>query len=149
MLTEATDEVASAIKARGTPAAMRVIDIMGMNAARTQWQTASLNEFRAFLGLEQFSTFEEWNSDPEIARVAKQIFVHPDNIELFSGLHAEESKPSIPGSGLAPGYTISRKSSAGNVQCRVQLYRRMQRSPGAILSDAAALVRGDRYFCQE
>jgi hypothetical protein len=39
------------------------------------------------------------------------------------GLSAEEPKPSQAASGLAPGYTISR----------------------AILSDAAALVRGDRY----
>ncbi|GAA5906290.1 hypothetical protein JCM8208_003505 [Rhodotorula glutinis] len=37
---------------------------------------------------------------------------------------AEEPKPSMGGSGLAPGYSISR----------------------AILSDAAALVRGDRFF---
>lgn len=106
-LTEATDEVASAIKARGTPPAMRIIDILGMTSARTQWQTASLNEFRAFLGLEQYTTFEQWNPDPEIANVARRIFVHPNNIELYTGLHAEESKPSIPGSGLAPGYTIS------------------------------------------
>ena len=39
------------------------------------------------------------------------------------GLSAEEPKPSQAGSGLAPGYTVSR----------------------AILSDAASLVRGDRY----
>jgi len=39
------------------------------------------------------------------------------------GLSAEEPKPSQAGSGLACGYTISR----------------------AILSDAVALVRGDRY----
>lgn len=40
------------------------------------------------------------------------------------GLQAEEAKPSVEGSGLCPGYTISR----------------------AILSDAIALVRGDRFF---
>ena len=50
----------------------------------------------------------EWNPDPEIARVAEQLYNHPDNLELFVGLMAEEAKPSMPGSGLAPGYTISR-----------------------------------------
>lgn len=69
-------------------------------------------------------THTEWNSDPEIARVAEKLYVHPDNLELFVGLHAEQSKPSQQGSGLAPGYSISR----------------------AILSDAVALTRGDRFF---
>ena len=40
---------------------------------------------------------------------------------------AEEAKPLIPGAGLCPGYTISR----------------------AILSDAIALVRGDRLLSVE
>lgn len=35
-------------------------------------------------------------------------YVHPDNIELYVGLLAEERKPTMIGSGLAPGYTISR-----------------------------------------
>lgn len=56
--------------------------------------------------------------------MAEQLYVHPDNLELFVGLQAEEAKPSRDGSGLAPGYTVSR----------------------AILSDAVALVRGDRFF---
>lgn len=47
---------------------------------------------------------------------------HPQ--ELHPGLIAEQPKPSIAGSGLAPGYTISR----------------------AILSDAVALTRGDYFF---
>lgn len=42
----------------------------------------------------------------------------------FPGLLAEQPKPVQAGSGLCPGFTISR----------------------AILSDAAALVRGDRFF---
>lgn len=37
---------------------MRIIDILGMNAARTQWGAASLNEFRKFLNLQEFTTFE-------------------------------------------------------------------------------------------
>lgn len=45
-------------------------------------------------------------------------------LTFFLGLQAEETKPVIRGAGLCPGYTISR----------------------AILSDAIALVRGDRLF---
>ncbi|KAL4739296.1 heme peroxidase [Aspergillus similis] len=53
------------------------------------------------------------------------LYGHPDNIELYVGVQAEEAKkPFLPGSGLCPGFTIS----------------------FAILSDAVALVRGDRFY---
>ncbi|GAA5917305.1 uncharacterized protein JCM6883_002387, partial [Sporobolomyces salmoneus] len=124
VLTEATEEVASAFKARGVPEAMRIIDIMGMDTARNQWACATLNEFRSFLKLTRYKSFEEWNPNPVIANAARELYKDIENLELMPGLSAEEPKPSQAGSGLAPGYTISR----------------------AILSDAAALVRGDRYF---
>lgn len=37
---------------------MRIIDMMGITAARSTWGTCSLNEFRKFLGLEQFTEFK-------------------------------------------------------------------------------------------
>ena len=67
--------------------------------------------------------YAEWNPDPVIANAARELYKDIENLELMPGLSAEEPKPSQAASGLAPGYTISR----------------------AILSDAAALVRGDRY----
>ncbi|GAA6058664.1 hypothetical protein JCM10212_004075 [Sporobolomyces blumeae] len=124
VLTEATEEVAGAFKARGVPDAMRIIDVMGMDQARRQWMCATLNEFRTFLNLTRYKSFEEWNPDPIIANAARELYKDIENLELMPGLSAEEPKPSQEGSGLAPGYTISR----------------------AILSDAASLVRGDRYF---
>ncbi|OBZ79068.1 Psi-producing oxygenase A [Grifola frondosa] len=84
----------------------------------------TMNEFRAFLGLKQFETFEEWSSDPEIADTARKLYGHIDNLELYPGLQAEDCMPLGPGSGICCGYTMTR----------------------AILSDAIALVRGDRYY---
>lgn len=56
------------------------------------------------------------------------LYGHPDNVELYPGLMAEEAKvPDAPGSGLCPGFTISE----------------------TILSDAVALVRGDRFYSVE
>ncbi len=53
------------------------------------------------------------------------LYGHPDNVELYPGILAEEAKQAFePGSGLCPGFTIS----------------------SAILSDAVALVRGDRFY---
>ncbi|KAG0665214.1 hypothetical protein C6P46_000313 [Rhodotorula mucilaginosa] len=126
-LTNATEWVAGAFKARGIPEVMRIIDCVGMDAARTKWRCASLNEFREMLGLQKYNNFEEWNPSPEIANTAKHLYKDIENLELYPGLMCEEPKPSAPASGLAPGYTISR----------------------AILSDAAALVRGDRFFTYE
>ncbi|GAA5868188.1 hypothetical protein JCM5353_001474, partial [Sporobolomyces roseus] len=59
-----------------------------------------------------------------IANAARELYKDIENLELMPGLSAEEPKPSQAASGLAAGYTVTR----------------------AILSDAAALVRGDRYF---
>ncbi|BGP00071.1 hypothetical protein NBRC10513v2_004294 [Rhodotorula toruloides] len=100
---------------------------MGMVAARNTWQVASLNEFRRMLGLKEYTDFTEWDPDKDIAETARRLYKHVDNLELYPGLMAEQPKPSREGSGLAPGYIISR----------------------AILSDAAALVRGDRFLTHD
>jgi linoleate 8R-lipoxygenase/9,12-octadecadienoate 8-hydroperoxide 8R-isomerase len=55
----------------------------------------------------------------------REFYDHPDNIELYPGLIVENTKiPMSPGAGLCPNQTIGK----------------------AILSDAVALVRGDRFF---
>ena len=86
-----------------------------------------MNEFRAFLGLKQFDTFEEWCSDKSVAQQAARLYGHIDNLELYVGLQAEDCMPLGPGSGICCGYTMTR----------------------AILGDAIALVRGDRYYTQD
>jgi hypothetical protein len=45
---------------------LRVVEILGIMQAR-QWGVCTMNEFRHFLGLKRFESFEEWNPDPEIA----------------------------------------------------------------------------------
>ncbi|KAH9932667.1 linoleate diol synthase [Amylocystis lapponica] len=122
ILHAATENPASAFKARGTPHVMRLHEIMGIESNR-QW---------GFLGLKTYSSFLEWNPDPEIAAAAEKLYGHIDRLELYVGLQAEDAKPVIPGAGLCPadvatGYTISR----------------------AILSDAIALTRGDRFYTSD
>ncbi|KAF8307548.1 heme peroxidase [Clavulina sp. PMI_390] len=122
-LIKAISVPAASFKARGVPGVMRVIEILGIQQARN-WGCCTLNEFRRFLGLKPYHTFEEWNPDPVIADAAKKLYRTPENIELYVGLVAEESKPVGDGAGLCPSYTMSR----------------------AILADAVALVRGDRHL---
>lgn len=67
----------------------------------------------------------EINSDPAVAEALETLYGHPDLVELYPGVSVEEAKiPMEPGSGLCPGFTIAT----------------------AILSDAVALVRGDRFY---
>lgn len=109
---------------RNVPKALRAVEILGMQQARA-WGCGSLNEFRRFFGLKEYETFEEINSDPEIAAQLRHLYEHPDHVELYPGIMSEEAKtPRIPGAGICPTYTISR----------------------AVLSDAVALVRGDRFY---
>jgi linoleate 10R-lipoxygenase len=126
ILQNATEHSAGAFRARGTPPVMRLNEIMGIEQSR-KWGVCSLNDFRKFLGLKTYDSFIEWNSDPEIADAAERLYGHIDSLELYVGLQAEEAKPLVDGAGLCPGYTISR----------------------AILSDAIALTRGDRFFTHD
>ncbi|KDN34438.1 hypothetical protein RSAG8_12470, partial [Rhizoctonia solani AG-8 WAC10335] len=141
LLFDATDNVAHRYGARGTPEVLRVIEIMGILQAR-QWGVCTMNEFRLGMGLKPFGSFEAWAgvADPpkestdaekartaaarEVAAAARELYEHIDNLELYPGLHAEETMLLGAGSGLCAGYTMTR----------------------AILSDAIALVRGDRFF---
>ncbi|KAH7335744.1 heme peroxidase [Rhizoctonia solani] len=137
LLQDATEDPACRYGARGTPEALKVIEIVGMEQAR-RWGVCTMNEFRVRMGLKPFDSFEEWagatNPDApdftrkkEVADAAKKLYSDINNLELYPGLHAEETMAAGPGSGLCAGYTQTR----------------------GILSDAIALVRGDRYFTHD
>ncbi|GIK07532.1 hypothetical protein Aspvir_003198 [Aspergillus viridinutans] len=117
LLSEGCENIAGAFGARNIPKVMKAIEMLGIEQGR-QWDLATLNEFRVFFKLKPYSTFLEVNSNPAIAEGLEALYGHPDNIELYVGIQAEEAKkPFYPGSGLCPGFTIS----------------------AAILSDAVAL----------
>lgn len=95
-----------------------------MNQARS-WHVGTLNELRKFMDLTPHKSFQDINPDPEIQAAMKALYKEPDFVELYPGVIFEEAKkPVYPGSGLCGGYTITR----------------------AILSDAVALTRGDRFY---
>ncbi|OMP88074.1 Linoleate 10R-lipoxygenase [Diplodia seriata] len=127
LLTDATNTCAGDFGARNTPVALRVIEMLGIKQGR-DWGLASLNEFRKFFGLKEFKSFEEINPDPGVSEALRALYSHPDNVELYPGLMSESTKEvQSPGAGLCPGFTISE----------------------AILADAVALVRGDRFYTIE
>lgn len=120
----AKSRILGSFGARNVPKALRAVEILGIQQAR-KWNCGSLNEFRKFFGLKPYETFEEINSDPYVADQLRHLYEHPEYVELYPGIVAEEAKePMAPGVGIAPTYTVSR----------------------AVLSDAVALVRGDRFY---
>ncbi|KAK2035237.1 linoleate diol synthase [Colletotrichum zoysiae] len=123
-ISSAIEDCAGAFGARNVPQVMRPVEIMGILHGR-KWNVAGLNEFRKHFGLKPYDRFEDINSDPAVSEQLKNLYQHPDYVELYPGLVAEEAKtPMTPGVGIAPTYTISR----------------------VVLSDAVCLVRGDRYY---
>ncbi|KAI8966389.1 linoleate diol synthase precursor [Daldinia sp. FL1419] len=123
ILTTSIEDVAGAFGANQVPSALRAIEILGINQAR-DWHIATLNEFRQHFGLKKHDTFEDINPDPVVAGRLMSLYDSPDAVELYPGLVAEKPKPPMSGSGLCVNVTTSR----------------------AILSDAVALVRGDRFY---
>lgn len=124
ILTTAIEDVAGSFGAGNVPKVLKAVEVLGIEQGR-QWRVGSLNEFRKFFGLKNYETFEEINSNPKVAESLRSLYGHPDYVELYPGIVSEEAKePMIPGVGIAPTYTISR----------------------AVLSDAVALVRGDRHY---
>ncbi|KAL8894300.1 MAG: hypothetical protein Q9192_004441 [Flavoplaca navasiana] len=124
ILTESIEDVAGAFGANNIPKCLRAISMLGLQQGR-KWNLGSFNEFRKFFGLKAHETFEDINSDPEVADSLRHLYEHPDHVEIYTGLVSEEAKvPMVPGVGIAPTFTISR----------------------AVLSDAVALVRGDRFY---
>ncbi|KAI9147556.1 Linoleate 10R-lipoxygenase [Paramyrothecium foliicola] len=123
-LATAIEQPGGAFGARNVPRIMKPIEMLGIIRGR-KWNLAGLNEFRKHFGLKAYDTFEDINSDPQVADALRNLYQHPDFVELYPGLVAEEAKtPMDPGVGIAPTYTISR----------------------VVLSDAVSLVRGDRYY---
>ncbi|KYK60784.1 heme peroxidase [Drechmeria coniospora] len=123
-LATAIEQPGGAFGAQNVPRIMKPIEILGIIRGR-KWNVAGLNEFRKHFGLKAYETFEDINSDPDVADSLRNLYQHPDHVELYPGLVAEEGKtPMVPGVGIAPTYTISR----------------------VVLSDAVALVRGDRHY---
>ena len=124
IIADSTEDVACAFGPRQVPAIMKLVEVLGMEQARA-WNCATLNEFRKFFQLEPHKEFTDITKDPEVAKSLEVLYTHPDYVEMYPGIVAEDAKiPLEPGSGLCPGYTISR----------------------AILADAVALTRGDRFY---
>ena len=95
ILESSIEDVAGSFGANRVPKILKSVEILGIIQARS-WNIASLNEFREFAGLKKHATFEDINPDPEVAEKLKNLYDHPDYVELYPGLVAEKAKPPMP-----------------------------------------------------
>ena len=51
--------------------------MLGLQQGR-KWNLGSFNEFRKFFGLKAHETFEDINSDLEVADSLRHLYEHPD-----------------------------------------------------------------------
>ncbi|KAF2263245.1 heme peroxidase [Lojkania enalia] len=124
ILVASIEDCANSFGPNRVPAVMRAIEVLGIEQARS-WNLATLNEFRKYFDLEPHRTFDDITSDKYVQEQLKHLYDTPDKVEIYPGIVVEDAKkPLAPGSGLTPPYTVSR----------------------AVLSDAVALVRGDRFY---
>lgn len=124
LLTASVEDAAGSFGANRVPEILRSMEICGIIFARS-WNLAGLNDFREHYGLERYGSFDAINKDPAVAAALKDLYKHPNNVELYPGLVIEDTKMSKhPGSGLCLPFTASR----------------------ALLSDLVNLVGSDRFY---
>lgn len=92
LMKDSMEDPAGCFGARMVPKALRVIEILGIIQAR-KWQLASLNETRDFFKLKRHETFEDVNSNHEIADLLRKLYDDPDMVEMYPGLFLEDIKP--------------------------------------------------------
>lgn len=123
-LTSAMDDPISNFGPRNIPRCLRAVEIMGITQAR-RWEVGTLNDFREFFGMFRHQTFESISKNVEIQNALRDLYEHPDKVELYPGIFCESDEYM----GLDPGPSEASSS----------LWT-------AIFSDAITLVRSDRFY---
>ncbi|KAL8910116.1 MAG: hypothetical protein Q9171_004577 [Xanthocarpia ochracea] len=102
---------------------------MGMTQAR-KWEIGTLNDFRDFFGLKRHKTFEEISKNTEVQNALRDLYDHPDKVELYPGVFCESNlNKDLENMDLDPG--------PSDLDFALR---------SAIFSDAITLVRSDRFY---
>ncbi|KAH7131804.1 putative prostaglandin G/H synthase 2/cyclooxygenase 2, pgh2/cox2 [Dendryphion nanum] len=123
-LTAAMDDPISNFGPRNVPKCLKPVEILGILQAR-KWEIGTLNDFRDFFNMPRHETFESVTKNIEIQNALRDLYEHPDKIELYPGVFCESDADM----GLDPG--------PSDVDSALW---------SAIFSDAITLVRSDRFY---
>ncbi|KAJ9604588.1 hypothetical protein H2200_010701 [Cladophialophora chaetospira] len=123
-LTSAMDDPISNFGPRNIPQCLKPVEIMGIMQAR-KWEVGTLNDFRDFFNMPRHESFESVTGNVEIQNALRDLYEHPDKIELYPGIFCESDEDM----GMDPG--------PSDVDSALW---------AAIFSDAITLVRSDRFY---
>lgn len=65
------------------------IEALAIKQARTN-RLDTYNKYRAHFGLSKATTFSDITGNPEVAGLLRSLYGHPDNVEFYPGLFAED-----------------------------------------------------------
>ena len=123
-LVSSMKEPISNFGAQNVPRCLKAVEILGILQGR-KWEIGTLNDFREFFGMPRHKTFDSIAKDSSVQNALRDLYDHPDKVELYPGIFCEGDQKLD----LDPG--PSDTSSA--------LW-------AAIFSDAITLVRSDRFY---
>ncbi|KAI8668499.1 hypothetical protein NCS55_00876100 [Fusarium keratoplasticum] len=123
-LTKAMDDPISNFGPRNVPKCLKAVEILGILQAR-KWEIGTLNDFRDFFGMERHKTFESITRHKDVQDALRDLYDHPDKVELYPGVFCESDG----NMGADPG--------PSDVDSALW---------AAIFSDAITLVRSDRFY---
>lgn len=106
------------------PKLLKSVEIMGIMQAR-KWQIGTLNDFRDFFNLGRHKTFEDITRNEEVQNALRDLYDHPDKVELYPGIFCESD--------------TNMDMDPGPSDVDSALW-------SAIFSDAITLVRCDRFY---
>lgn len=123
-LTKVMDEPISSFGPRNVPRSLKAVEVMGILQAR-KWGVGTLNDFREFFGMKRHETFESISGCVEVQNALRDLYEHPDKVELYPGIFCESD--------------ASQNADPGPSDVDSALW-------AAIFSDAITLVRSDRFY---
>ena len=123
-LIKSMDDPISNFGPRNTPRCLKNVEILGITQAR-KWEVGTLNDFRQFFGMSRHDTFESITPNKDVQNALRDLYEHPDKVELYPGVFCESDADM----GDDPGPT--------GVDSALW---------AAIFSDAITLVRSDRFY---
>ncbi|KAM5363819.1 hypothetical protein ACJZ2D_011795 [Fusarium nematophilum] len=123
-LTRAMDDPISNFGPRNVPRCLKPVEILGILQAR-KWEIGTLNDFRDFFGLKRHQTFESITPHAEVQAALRDLYDHPDKVELYPGVFCESNAEMV--------------ADPGPSDVDSALW-------AAIFSDAITLVRSDRFY---
>lgn len=123
-LVRAMEDPISNFGAQNVPRCLKAVEILGILQGR-KWEVGTLNDFRDFFGMPRHKTFQSIAKDPSVQNALRDLYDHPDKVELYPGIFCEGDE------------TLNLDPGPSDVSSTLW---------AAIFSDAITLVRSDRFY---